>query len=112
MSRAQGDCILQASSHAALASAEPTLIAELETLYKDIHQHLEFQPGEETAEGATPMVRDWGEGRFPKPDIILGMSRAISLRLDEKFPTVDPWNQLLFLFHSRTCWQACPEASR
>lgn len=31
-----------------------------------------FQPGEETAEGATAMVRDWGEGRFPKPDIILG----------------------------------------
>ena len=31
-----------------------------------------FQPGEETAEGATSMVRDWGEGRFPKPDIILG----------------------------------------
>lgn len=31
-----------------------------------------FQPGEETAEGARAMVRDWGEGRFPKPDIILG----------------------------------------
>jgi len=31
-----------------------------------------FQPGEETAEGAAAMVRDWGEGRFPKPDIILG----------------------------------------
>ncbi|WP_431273444.1 M20 family metallopeptidase [Variovorax ureilyticus] len=31
-----------------------------------------FQPGEETAEGATSMVRDWGEGRFPRPDIILG----------------------------------------
>ncbi|ARP82053.1 amidohydrolase [Bordetella genomosp. 8] len=31
-----------------------------------------FQPGEETAEGAQAMVRDWGEGRFPKPDIILG----------------------------------------
>ncbi|MEJ8814408.1 M20 family metallopeptidase [Variovorax ureilyticus] len=31
-----------------------------------------FQPGEETAEGATTMVRDWGDGRFPKPDIILG----------------------------------------
>jgi amidohydrolase len=31
-----------------------------------------FQPGEETAEGARSMVRDWGEGRFPKPDIILG----------------------------------------
>lgn len=31
-----------------------------------------FQPGEETAEGANAMVRDWGEDRFPKPDIILG----------------------------------------
>ena len=31
-----------------------------------------FQPGEETAEGANAMVRDWGDGRFPKPDIILG----------------------------------------
>ncbi len=31
-----------------------------------------FQPGEETAEGASAMVRDWGDGRFPKPDIILG----------------------------------------
>ncbi|VTU24212.1 putative hydrolase YxeP [Variovorax sp. PBS-H4] len=31
-----------------------------------------FQPGEETAEGATAMVHDWDEGRFPKPDIILG----------------------------------------
>lgn len=31
-----------------------------------------FQPGEETAEGARSMVRDWGEGRFPKPAIILG----------------------------------------
>ena len=31
-----------------------------------------FQPGEETAEGAAAMVRDWGEDRFPKPDIILG----------------------------------------
>jgi len=31
-----------------------------------------FQPGEETAEGASAMVHDWGEGRFPKPDIILG----------------------------------------
>jgi len=31
-----------------------------------------FQPGEETAEGANAMVRDWGEGSFPKPDIILG----------------------------------------
>ncbi|MBS0477134.1 MAG: amidohydrolase, partial [Proteobacteria bacterium] len=34
-----------------------------------------FQPGEETAEGASAMVGDWdekGQGRFPKPDIILG----------------------------------------
>lgn len=31
-----------------------------------------FQPGEETAEGAAAMVKDWGEGRFPRPDIILG----------------------------------------
>lgn len=31
-----------------------------------------FQPGEETAEGAAAMVSDWGDGRFPKPDIILG----------------------------------------
>jgi hippurate hydrolase len=31
-----------------------------------------FQPGEETAQGATAMVRDWGEGRFPAPDVILG----------------------------------------
>ncbi|HMN56956.1 MAG TPA: M20 family metallopeptidase [Ottowia sp.] len=34
-----------------------------------------FQPGEESAEGANAMVRDWdekGQGRFPKPDIILG----------------------------------------
>ncbi len=34
-----------------------------------------FQPGEETAEGAAAMVKDWeqkGQGRFPKPDIILG----------------------------------------
>ena len=31
-----------------------------------------FQPGEETAEGANAMVHDWGEGRFPKPDVILG----------------------------------------
>ena len=31
-----------------------------------------FQPGEETAEGASAMVQDWGEGRFPKPDVILG----------------------------------------
>jgi len=33
---------------------------------------LVFQPGEETAEGARSMVRDWGKGRFPKPEIILG----------------------------------------
>ena len=31
-----------------------------------------FQPGEETAEGANAMVADMPEGRFPKPDIILG----------------------------------------
>lgn len=31
-----------------------------------------FQPGEETAQGASAMVQDWGEGRFPRPDIILG----------------------------------------
>jgi amidohydrolase len=31
-----------------------------------------FQPGEETAEGARCMVRDWGRGRFPQPEIILG----------------------------------------
>jgi hippurate hydrolase len=31
-----------------------------------------FQPGEETAQGATAMVADWGEGRFPRPDVILG----------------------------------------
>lgn len=31
-----------------------------------------FQPGEETAEGASAMVSDWGQDRFPKPDIILG----------------------------------------
>ncbi|MBC5781428.1 amidohydrolase [Ramlibacter sp. USB13] len=33
---------------------------------------LVFQPGEETAQGAASMVADWGEGRFPRPDIILG----------------------------------------
>jgi hippurate hydrolase len=33
---------------------------------------LVFQPGEETAQGAASMVRDWGEGRFPRPEIILG----------------------------------------
>jgi len=31
-----------------------------------------FQPGEETAQGATAMVSEWGEGRFPRPDVILG----------------------------------------
>ena len=31
-----------------------------------------FQPGEETAEGALAMVKDWDKGSFPKPDIILG----------------------------------------
>jgi amidohydrolase len=31
-----------------------------------------FQPGEETAQGATSMVSEWGEGRFPRPDVILG----------------------------------------
>jgi amidohydrolase len=31
-----------------------------------------FQSGEEAAEGANAMVKDWGEGRLPKPDIILG----------------------------------------
>lgn len=31
-----------------------------------------FQPGEETAEGASAMVHDWGKGQFPRPDIILG----------------------------------------
>jgi len=33
---------------------------------------LVFQPGEEVARGAASMVEDWGEGRFPTPDIILG----------------------------------------
>lgn len=33
---------------------------------------LVFQPGEEVGRGAASMVEDWGEGRFPKPDIILG----------------------------------------
>ena len=33
---------------------------------------LVFQPGEETAQGAAAMVSDWGEGRFPRPDVILG----------------------------------------
>jgi amidohydrolase len=31
-----------------------------------------FQPGEETAQGATSMLGDWGQGRFPRPDVILG----------------------------------------
>jgi hippurate hydrolase len=31
-----------------------------------------FQPGEETAQGAAAMVGEWGEGRFPRPDVILG----------------------------------------
>jgi amidohydrolase len=31
-----------------------------------------FQPGEEVAQGAQAMVRDWGDERFPRPDIILG----------------------------------------
>jgi len=31
-----------------------------------------FQPGEETAQGATAMVGEWGEGRFPRPDVVLG----------------------------------------
>ena len=30
-----------------------------------------FQPGEETAQGAAAMVGAWGEGRFPRPDVIL-----------------------------------------
>ena len=31
-----------------------------------------FQPGEETAQGAAAMIGGWGEGRFPRPDVILG----------------------------------------
>lgn len=31
-----------------------------------------FQPGEEVARGASSMVKDWDDTRFPKPDIILG----------------------------------------
>ena len=31
-----------------------------------------FQPGEEVARGASSMVKDWDNRRFPKPDIILG----------------------------------------
>jgi amidohydrolase len=38
-----------------------------------------FQPGEETAEGANAMVRDWGDRRFPKPDIILGQHVMVGL---------------------------------
>jgi hippurate hydrolase len=30
-----------------------------------------FQPGEETAQGANAMLAEWGDGRFPKPDVIL-----------------------------------------
>lgn len=30
-----------------------------------------FQPGEEVGRGASCMVNDWDDGRFPKPDIIL-----------------------------------------
>jgi len=30
-----------------------------------------FQPGEEVGRGASGMVDDWGEGRFPMPDVIL-----------------------------------------
>jgi hippurate hydrolase len=33
---------------------------------------LVLQPGEEVARGAQAMVDDWGEGRFPRPDVILG----------------------------------------
>jgi len=33
---------------------------------------LVFQPGEEVARGASAMVKDWDDQRFPKPDIILG----------------------------------------
>jgi amidohydrolase len=33
---------------------------------------LVFQPGEEIAAGARAMVDDWGDDRFPKPDVILG----------------------------------------
>ena len=36
---------------------------------------LVFQPGEEVARGAASMISDWGVGRFPKPDIILGAAR-------------------------------------
>jgi amidohydrolase len=30
-----------------------------------------FQPGEEVGSGASCMINDWGDGRFPIPDIIL-----------------------------------------
>jgi hippurate hydrolase len=33
---------------------------------------LVFQPGEETAQGAAAMLADWGSGRFPRPEVILG----------------------------------------
>jgi len=33
---------------------------------------LVFQPGEEVARGASAMVKDWDDKRFPTPDIILG----------------------------------------
>lgn len=31
-----------------------------------------FQPGEEVGRGASSMVADWDDARFPRPDIILG----------------------------------------
>ena len=31
-----------------------------------------FQPAEETAQGATAMISEWGKGRFPRPDVVLG----------------------------------------
>lgn len=40
---------------------------------------LVFQPGEEVGRGAASMVQDWGEGRFPKPDIILGQHVMVGL---------------------------------
>src|SRR2546421_2490399 len=46
---------------------------------------LVFQPGEETAQGAASMVRDWGEGRFPRPDIILGQHVMVGAAGTEKF---------------------------
>ena len=33
---------------------------------------LVFQPGEEVGRGAASMLQDWGDGRYPRPDIILG----------------------------------------